>query len=215
MTDFEIDPDWLYRQVTKWSESHLRDFPWRKSERQIDIFIAEVLLKRTTSTAALRVYSKLSKQVGSFSDLLHYDNMEEDLRPVGLHKQRGRLLRKGSKFIIEQFDGKLPSCRTDLQKIPGVGKYMASAIMCFYYGKSVPIIDSNVRRIMSRLVYPDKISEQDTEGFLEQSIKSKEALGFNYGLLDIGALLCTPSYPKCQQCPLISNCSYCKFREHH
>ncbi|MEM4089952.1 MAG: hypothetical protein QXQ46_04245 [Thermoplasmatales archaeon] len=188
--------------------NNLRSFPWRETKDPYKIFLAECLLRRTTSKAALRVYESLISKYPDVFHLANADSIEEYLRPVGLYRQRGKQILQGARYVAGELKGVFPKEQAGLSKIPGVGEYSASIIASLAFGQSIPAIDSNVTRILGRLSGVNRISRKEAGILLAGIIRGKESRQFNLGMIDIGSILCTPMRPKCHLCPLKVQCSY-------
>lgn len=150
---------------------------------------------------------------------------------------RANNLHKGAKFIIENHQGKMPSTKKELLKVPGIGPYTAGAILSIAFFKNEPVVDGNVIRVVSRLsasaidpkkqkviiqiqtFYEKRITIKKTK---KQDVKEvwkycedlmtdiedvlKNPGDFNQAVMELGALICTPANPKCEQCPLNEIC---------
>jgi|SRR5271157_559120 len=204
----------LIRQnLLEWEGHHFRDFPWRKNRTPYSVLVAEVLLKRTTATAANRVYAEFMARFPNLETLRTADStkLEGILRKIGYHKRRTNILVEMSSFILKRYGGKIPKSKEELLNIPHVGYYTANAVLTFGYGIPTAIVDSNVARIIGRLFLNNLSKRPSTQMFqrIADSLSSKENNDcYNYALLDIGALVCRYSIPKCEVCPLKSVCDY-------
>jgi len=194
-----------------WGEKNIRDFPWRKERTPYRILVAEVILRRTTSTAALRVYEEFLKKWPDIKSLANanVDELEQLLVAVGYHKQRSRILVNIARFIDKEFGGNIPNDKKQLLKIPHVGPYTAGAILSLGYGIPAPMVDSNVQRILSRVFnncLPKKGRARAISMLVEALLPKKGHIVFNLGLLDLGALICRYDRPRCKVCPLSDLC---------
>lgn len=206
------------RRVVSWGRKNLRDFPWRNHNSPFRVFVAEILLKRTTSKAAERAYGKFLEEFPDIKSLAvaKAQEIEEVLRPIGLYKQRSKGLKEAAKYIMEECDGQIPSTYDDLLRVPHVGPYTAGATISFGFGKPAPIVDSNVRRVVSRVfsdILGDNPSDRELKDFLERLVPKKEHKLFNWGLIDLGFLICSYNFMKHSECPLMKMCCY--YRKKH
>lgn len=127
--------------------------------------------------------------------------------------RRARMLRDGARAVRERFGGRLPRGVDDLQSIPGIGRYTAGAIASIAFRRPAPIVDGNVARILARLFAIDEAL--GTPALMRAAWTRAEALvalasaprDFNQGLMEIGALICTPRKPACGHCPLRAACA--------
>jgi len=201
------------KAVIRWGEKKLRAFPWRDDTSPFKVFIAEILLKRTTSTAVKRVYPQFLNRFPDISALAaaKLGDVEEVLKPIGLYKQRSVGLKEAAGYITAHYGSQLPSTYEDLLKIPYVGSYTAGAIASFGFGKPVPILDSNVRRVVKRVfrdMIGDNASDKDMIEVLKDIISKEKPKLFNWSLIDIGSQVCSYRFMECDGCPLEQICCY-------
>jgi A/G-specific adenine glycosylase len=124
---------------------------------------------------------------------------------------RARHLHQASKRIVGQFNGRIPDCLNDLLSLPGIGRYTAGAILSIAHNKEAPILDGNVKRVLSRMyAVSTPLRNRNTENSLwtlsESLIPRGHAGSFNEALMDLGATVCTPKKPSCSLCPLRNLC---------
>jgi len=124
---------------------------------------------------------------------------------------RARNLHKAAAYIMQEYAGELPRTAKKLIQIPGVGPYTAAAVASLAYNETVPLIDGNVLRVVSRLQQiTEYISRAKTKAKILKDLKaliSGEEPGlFNQSLMDLGRVICTPKAPKCHACPVSSMC---------
>jgi A/G-specific adenine glycosylase len=127
--------------------------------------------------------------------------------------RRARMLRDGARAVRERFGGRLPRGINELRSIPGIGRYTAGAISSIAFRRPAPIVDGNVARILARLFAIDEAL--GTPALMRAAWTRAEALvalaaaprDFNQGLMEIGALICTPRKPACGRCPLRGDCA--------
>ena len=118
--------------------------------------------------------------------------------------RRARMLRDGAIAVKERFHGHLPSDVDQLQEIPGIGRYTAGAIASIAFRKRAPIVDGNVARVLARLFAVDGSEAwRRAESLVAASASPRN---FNQGLMEIGALICTPRNPSCGRCPVRTHC---------
>ena len=199
------------KNLIKWFKKNGRSFLWREKRDPYKVFVAELLLKRTTCTAAHRVYQQF---IEKYPDLMVLSkasiaNLENELKPIGLHKQRAKGIKEATAYLFESCSGKFPKKFNDLLKIPHVGNYSAACILSFGMDIPAPAIDANGQRVLSRVfknTLGDDISLEKILDFSWGLVPQKDHVLFNYGLIDLGTLLCT--YRGCSKelCPLCKIC---------
>ena len=200
-------------RVLKWADENFSDFPWRQHRSPYEILVAEVLLKRTTATAAARVYDDFLIRFPSPHDIASAPDEElvEALSSVGLQRQRARSIRHLADWLLSKHDGDVPSDLESLLKVPGLGDYSATAILSFGYGVSAAVLDANVERILLR-VFCNTLPSRPTKTLLHEVVQNllpdDQHKEYNYGLLDLGRLVCRYTDPRCGECPLASVCDF-------
>jgi A/G-specific adenine glycosylase len=127
---------------------------------------------------------------------------------------RARNLHAAAKQIMKQFGGEVPSTWEELIELPGIGSYTAGAILSVAFGQSVPAVDGNVKRILSRLfAIKQPLSQSKTQqrimDLAQRIVPEKDAGFFNQALMDIGSEICTPKKPRCEACPIQTSCEAC------
>jgi A/G-specific adenine glycosylase len=202
------------KQLLDWFESNKRDFSWRKPGlTPFQLLIAEIMLQKTGANQVENLFPVFIKKfpdaisIGKIKD----EKLEEFLHPLGLFKRRARDIKKTAQQINEN-GNKVPRTRKELMELPGVGEYIANAVLCFALKKPVPIVDANVGRIMKRVFsFPVKSAPSRDKNLFEKMkeiLPKKKARDFNLALLDFAALICLPRKPRCDECPLSQSCDF-------
>ena len=200
--------------VLCWVTDRLRDYPWRKPGRSpYEILIAEILLKRTTATAAARVYEDFLHKFPSPQAINDADEekLAQVLSKVGLQWQRAKAVKALAGHLTEVHGGEIPCDLHLLLGIPGLGEYSARAILSFGFGIPVAVVDANIERILGRAfqnVLPRRPSQHSLQVLAGSLLPNKSHRDYNLGLLDLGALICRYVDPLCGKCPLASICDY-------
>jgi A/G-specific adenine glycosylase len=210
---YEVNPKELSVELLSWWAKNKRNFPWRETRDPYKILISEVLLHRTRAEQVVPVYKQFVNKFPTIGDLsaAKLDEISEILKPLGLH-WRTKLLSQAVNLIMKEYGGRIPSTKAELELLPGIGPYISSAIMCFAFGYTEPILDTNTVRIIGR-VLGVKITDQSRRSKLfqelsESTLDKKNPREFNYALIDLGALACIPKEPLCSICPLNCMCDY-------
>lgn len=190
-----------------------RHFPWRETGDPYVVLLSELLLQKTTSKQVLNVFSEFFSKFPDVRALAQADisEIEAVIGSLGLRK-RARFLKELASQIVRGFDGNIPKNREKLLELKGVGLYTANAVLAFAYDQCVPVVDTNVARVLRRYfgikgqkpAYADKNLWALAEKVMPLS-KCKE---YNYGILDLGALICKREFPLCDKCPLKDRCQY-------
>ena len=200
----EIKKNWPLK-IIEWEKESGRDFPWRKNRTPYKVLISELLLKRTTSTAVSRIFEDFIQRYPNIITLSKASKkgLEKILSGIGLQEQKSLDIQQMTTSIMEQFNGSLPDDFHSLISVPGIGDYTASSLLVFGFNKPKAIVDSNVIRILSRAFY---VKGKGLNDIAEKLVPRKDADLYNYGLLDLGAIICHYSIKKCPYCPVKIYC---------
>ena len=206
--------DNLQSAVLAWIEANQRSFPWRRpAATPYQILLAEVLLKRTTATAAARLYPSFLRKYPTAMHLAAStkDDLAQELMPVGLYVQRAKAMAKLAQHLDKHEGGLVPSTLERLKMVPGLGDYSARAILSFGYNVPAAVVDANVARILQRVfqeAMPRRPPPRLLQSVADSLLPRTDHRAFNFGLLDIGALVCRYVDPRCDVCPLRGLCDY-------
>jgi A/G-specific adenine glycosylase len=194
-----------------WGQNHLRVFPWRSTINPYHILIAEMMLRRTQAKQVVAVYNQFIIQYPDPYRLMNAPAEEviQVLYPLGL-AWRAPAFQQVAKVLMTDYGGKIPEHYETLLTLPGVGDYVASAICCFAFNQAIPIIDTNTVRVAGRLfgipTHAESRRRQPIRQLLLDLLDYKEPRMYNYGMLDFAASVCTPVSPRCEDCPISSQC---------
>jgi A/G-specific adenine glycosylase len=200
------------KQLIEWFSRHQRSLPWRKNPSSYNTLISEFMAQQTQIATVIPYYDRWIKQFPTIHDVANAN--EDDIFKAweGLgYYSRAKNLHKTAKIISKELNGKIPSTVVELEQLPGIGPYIAAAIASIAFGEKVAVVDGNVLRVMTRFFgIKDDIGDQKTkvkiQGRLNQVIKPLDPPSFNQGLMELGALICLPKTPQCNQCPINEMC---------
>lgn len=202
------------KRLVAWYETAGRDFPWRR--RGVSTYqrvVSEVLLQQTTATAVARQYPEFFARFPSWQALAQASttDLEEQLRPLGLWQRRARALQSLGRSVTEH-EGRLPRERHELERMPAIGQYVASAVLVFVHGRHEPLLDVNMARVIERYFGTRLRADIRHDPFLQDAaracIRGHDPAVVNWAFLDLGSLVCKPRIPRCQVCPLRRCCHY-------
>jgi A/G-specific adenine glycosylase len=203
----------LSEKLLTWWEKNQRKFPWRNTQDSYQVLISEVLLHRTKAEQVAPIYNEFLKRFPTLKDLsiASLDEVKGLLYPLGL-LWRTKLLHKMSVEIVEKCGGKIPSTKKELELLPGISHYIASAVRCFAFGYAESLLDTNTVRILGR-VFGIEVTDSSRRSkrfqkLSESVLDKKNPRSFNYAMIDLGALICRPRNPLCEICPLNEICRY-------
>ena len=129
------------------------------------------------------------------------------IKPLGFHNQRAKQLVGIANKLTEDYKELIPSERNDLLSLPGVGDYIANAVLCFAFNKDVPIIDVNIRRVFGRAFEWGTSKDRKLMDHLRNLLPIGKAKEFNWAVIDFSSLICSRS-PKCSKCFFAISCHY-------
>lgn len=200
------------RALFSWYDAHRRDLPWRKDRSPYTSWISEVMLQQTRVDTVIPYFNRF---ITLFPDIrtlaaAQVDDVYKAWEGLGYYSRAANLL-KGAKYILENHGGIFPITAEDIRKIPGIGPYIAAAILSMAFGEPEPSVDGNLIRVISRLhaldAAPDTTSTRKAINAIAGDMISKDRPGdFNEAMMDIGATICTPKSPTCGDCPFRTLC---------
>jgi len=197
----------IQTKLLLWFKKNGRSLPWRETRDPYAIWVSEIMLQQTQVATVIPYYQRF---LSSFPSVRHLAgaNLSRVLKVwEGLgYYSRARNLHRASQIVLERFAGKVPDTFRGLVGLPGIGRYTAGAILSIAYNKEAPILDGNVRRVLSRLLAISKESPGEFWEISEGLVPGGKAGSFNQALMDLGSMICTPTGPSCTICPLRHVC---------
>jgi A/G-specific adenine glycosylase len=205
----------MRRALLQWFAVRGRALPWRTAAARADpyrVFVAEVMLQQTQVATAVPYYRRWLKRFPDLEVLAAASDDEVLLLWQGLGYYRRALnLKRAAAVVLERHGGALPSERSALEALPGVGRYTAAAIAALAFGEPAIAVDGNVRRLAARLhAWPALPRDGEVEAALRTLLgppAQGEPAPLAEALIELGALLCTPRAPACDRCPLLGGCA--------
>lgn len=205
----------LRRQLLPWYADHGREFPWRRrSASKYSQIVAELLLQRTRAETVASFFPQFIKDYPSWDALASasLSRLQTYLRPIGLWRRRA-LSMQALAAEMSRRRGRFPRNRDEIEKLPGVGQYIASSILLFCYGEPEPLIDVNMARVLERVYGPRRLADIRYDPYLQALARAvvncEQPKEVNWATLDLAALICDIRTPRCELCPLSRLCSYC------
>ncbi|MFC3885358.1 A/G-specific adenine glycosylase [Bacillus songklensis] len=198
--------------LISWFEKEQRTLPWRADQDPYKVWVSEVMLQQTRVDTVIPYFNNFIQQFPSIESLANADEEKVLKAWEGLgYYSRVRNLQAAVKEVHENYGGKVPNTREEISQLKGVGPYTTGAVLSIAYGVPEPAVDGNVMRVLSRIlsIWED-IAKPKTRRLFEEvvrSIISKENPSFfNQGLMELGAIVCTPTSPSCLLCPVREHC---------
>ena len=201
------------KQLIDWYSAEKRILPWRETTDPYKIWVSEIMLQQTRVDTVIPYYNRFIEAFPSMEELAYAE--EESLLKLweGLgYYSRARNLQAGVREVIENYNSTVPSSREEISSLKGVGPYTAGAVLSIAYGRPEHAVDGNVMRVLSRvLLIKEDIAKPKARKIFEQAVMEiidpDDPSSFNQGLMELGALICTPTTPKCLLCPVRENCA--------
>ncbi|HEU5139204.1 MAG TPA: A/G-specific adenine glycosylase [Bacillales bacterium] len=207
-----LDKEKFQNNLIRWFESEHRDLPWRKDRDPYKIWVSEVMLQQTRVDTVIPYFERFINRFPTVKALAEADEETVLKTWEGLgYYSRARNLQQGVREVHDKYGAKVPDNKRDISRLKGVGPYTAGAILSIAYGKAEPAVDGNVMRVLSRiLLIEDDIAKPKTRKIFEEIateiISEGKTSEFNQGLMELGAMVCTPKSPKCLLCPVQEHC---------
>ena len=199
------------RKLLIWYKKAARCLPWRDSRNPYAILVSEFMLQQTQVSRVLEYYPRFMARFPTIDKLARArpKAVMEQWEGLGYYA-RARNLHALARVVSKTHHGRLSDNPDELQELPGVGRYTAGAVACFAYEKPVPAVDTNVRRVLTRVFGNAKVGMPNAELWELASRLTpkhgKRAWRFNQAMMELGALVCTARKPKCPECPVRDNC---------
>ena len=204
----------ISKKILDWYDNNKRILPWRQSrskkEKEYFTLVSEFMLQQTQVKTVIPYFENFIKKIPNLKKLAKVNNSKLMKCWVGLgYYSRARNLKKTAKKIISDFNGSLPTNIKDLKTLPGIGEYTSSAIMAIAFNKPLIPLDGNVERILKRVFCLKEKNETSKKNLIKKKKffgKSKRSSDYAQAIMEIGALICKPAIPLCNECPLLKNC---------
>jgi len=200
------------RRMLRWYDGTRRDLPWRRTKDPYRIWVSEVMLQQTRVATVIPYYRRFLE---TFPDMraLARARMDAVLKCwEGLgYYARARNLHKAAKLAVDRYNGQVPDTYAEFRALPGVGDYIAAAVMSQAFDEPYAVVDGNVKRVLARVFALDApVNRPSSAGtfnaharFLLESARPGD---FNQAVMELGALVCRPKEPDCPHCPVSSLC---------
>ena len=202
------------RLLLRWFRKEGRAFPWRlPSASRYALVVSEILLQRTRAETVAQFFPRFVKQFSGWNHLAAAteDDLRKFLEPIGLWRRRAASLQSLAKEMQAK-RGRFPTMREEIEALPGIGQYVASAAMLFCQDGREPLLDVNMARVLERCFAPRKLADIRYDPWLQALARSvvnhRRAREINWAVLDLAAMTCLSRTPRCEACPLKACCRY-------
>lgn len=188
-------------------DRHARELPWRGESDPYRIWVSEVMLQQTRVSTVLGYYEPWLERFPDVASLARADLDDVLLAWEGLgYYRRARFLHAGARMVRDEMDGRVPSTYDQLRRIPGLGEYAAGAVASIAFGRRVPAVDGNVRRVLARLFDEAEPKGRWLREHARALVDPERPGDWNQALMELGATTCTPTGPDCHRCPVAAWC---------
>ena len=195
-----------------WYRRHGRDLPWRRTRDPYAVLVSELMLQQTQVATVIPYYNEWLRRFPDFASLARasQNNALRAWQGLGYYG-RARNLQATARTVVDRYRGRSPRSVEQMQQLPGIGKYTAHAVASFAFDQSVPIVESNTARVLTRLFdFRESIDSdrgrQTLWQYAAMLVPKSNASIYNSALIDLGALVCVARQPKCGICPVEKFC---------
>ncbi|SFM45145.1 A/G-specific DNA-adenine glycosylase [Gracilibacillus orientalis] len=195
-----------------WFEKEQRQLPWRENQDPYRVWVSEIMLQQTKVDTVIPYFQNFMEHFPTLTALAEANEQKVLKAWEGLgYYSRARNLQTAVKEVVAQYDAKVPNDPKQLADLKGVGPYTKGAILSIAFDKAEPAVDGNVMRVLSRILrIEEDIAKAKTrktfESVVRDVISEENPSAFNQGLMELGALVCTPKKPSCLLCPVQEHC---------
>ncbi len=194
-----------HKQLLSWYALYGRDeLPWRNTDDVYAVYVSEIMLQQTQVKRVLEeYYFQFLEKFPSLLALASASLDEVFAMWSGLgYYRRAKNLHESAKLSLFGLPKELKS----LQKLPGIGRYTASAICSFGYNQNVSVLDTNIARVLARYFGVEDASQKKLWDLADDFLNHSFARNHNLALMDLGAMVCLPKNPSCELCPFLESC---------
>ena len=204
----------LEKPIINWFKRNKRDLPWRDTSAW-GVMVSEFMLQQTPVNRVLPKWIEWMERWPTPSDLAQATPAQVITAWGRLgYPRRALRLHAAAAIIAQDFNNEVPNNAETLQLLPGIGEYTAAAIAAFAFEEATLVMDVNIRRLLTRVIdgeeHPKPAATAREKSSRQALIPNKNAHIWAAATMELGALVCTSSYPKCELCPVISQCNWRK-----
>ena len=195
--------------LLEWFKENARDLPWRRTRDPYAILVSEVMLQQTQVDRVLPYYTRFLDRFPTVEDLAAASTADVIRIWSGLgYNRRAVNLQRAARAVVDELGGSFPDDPAALKKLPGIGAYTAGAIAAFAHERDVAFLDTNMRRVISRVIFgSESARESDAIEVANTLLPPGHGWTWNQALIEFGALQCTARRPACIICPLRDECA--------
>jgi len=205
----------LRRRLLAWYARARRDLPWRRCRDPYRVWVSEVMLQQTQVERVKEFFARFMERFPTVHALARAPEAAVLKHWEGLgYYRRARQLHAAAKVVVAEHGGAFPKTVAALEGLPGVGRYTAGAIASIALDVPAPIVEANSRRVFARLAGHDRpvggAGDEPIWDVAAALVPRRGAGAFNQAVMDLGAMVCTPTRPRCDACPVATHCAACR-----
>ncbi len=197
--------------LAAWFEPRRSLYPWRGERDPYRVLVSEVMLQQTQATRVVPSYLVFVDRFPDLASLAAATRRDVLLAWAGLgYNRRAVALHEAARAVVERHGGAIPCEPPELEALPGIGAYTAAAVASIAFGRPVPAIDTNVRRVVARArlgAEPHEVTASQVRDAAWSWLERADPGGWNQAVMDLGRELCRPA-PRCNACPLAGGCRF-------
>jgi len=204
----------LFRDLlVAWFDANGRDLPWRRTRDPYAILVSEIMLQQTQVATVIDYFTRWMERFPTVAALANAGGSEVLHAWQGLgYYSRARNLHETAHCMESRHAGQFPTDPGAMENLPGIGSYTAAAVATFAFDQPVPVLETNIIRLLSRLFdYAEPVDSAAGRAFLRvraaELVPAANAGRYNAALMELGALVCVPRAPGCSVCPVHAFCA--------
>ena len=200
------------KALIAWYLSHKRDLPWRDTTDPYRIWVSEVMLQQTQVATVVPYFLRFIERFKDLESLARADSQGVLKVWEGLgYYARARNLHRAAQIVVKEYGGVIPARWAEFRRLPGVGDYIAAAVLSIAFEQPYPVVDGNVKRVLARLlVVQDPVNKASSakkfKAIADNLLEQDEPGTFNQAMMELGAMVCRPQQPQCDGCPVQKMC---------
>jgi len=200
-------------RLLAWYHASQRDLPWRHDPDPYRVWVSEVMLQQTQVATVVPFYERFLARFPDLPSLARapLDDVLKFWEGLGYYA-RARNLHRAARRVVDEHAGHVPADPATFAALPGVGAYMTAAVGSIAFDTPLAAVDGNVRRVIARLyAIPDSVDRpagvRAVQRYADELLDRTDPGGFNQAVMELGALVCRPAHPLCEECPLTIACA--------
>jgi A/G-specific adenine glycosylase len=195
------------QRLLRWYDANARDLPWRRDRDPYRVWLSEVMLQQTRVASVIEPYHRFLKRFPTLEKLAAAREASVLAVWSGLgYYRRARMLHAASKKIANERAGIFPDSSAEWEALPGIGRYTSAAIASIVFDEAIAVVDGNVERVLQR-VAGKPLGRKEVWQMAQALVSQRRPGDSNQAIMELGATVCTPRQPKCDQCPVVKLCA--------